>query len=186
MFADSFQFLIDVLFTFFGSLLLLRAHMRWVGIGSSDPLSRFVVQLTNWVVAPLRRIAPPKGRLDIASCLAAYLTAVVSVAALMLIWTMPGLSLGLDLFWLGLLVLARWALNLIIGVTLVLALLSWINPQAPVMPLLNGLSAPFLNPIRRVMPLIGGVDLSPLVLFVIAQLGLIMVRNLYLRTFVFE
>lgn len=184
MLTDSFQFLIDVLFTFFGSILLLRAHMRWVGIGPVESLSRFVYQLSNWLVLPLTKLMPSKGRLDIASLVAAYLTALVSVLALILIWGMPSLGLSLDVLVLALLIVLRWVLNLIVGLTLVQALLSWINPQAPLMPLLYALTAPFLNPIRRVLPLIGGVDLSPMILFVIAQLGLIVLRNLHMQLFI--
>ena len=43
-------------------------------------------------------------------------------------------------------------------------------PYGPIAPVLNALTAPFLNPIRRYLPLLGGIDLSPLVVFVLAQL----------------
>ena len=51
------------------------------------------------------------------------------------------------------------------------AVLSWVAPDGPLSGLLNALTFPFLRPIRRVLPPIGGVlDLSPLVVIVIAQL----------------
>jgi YggT family protein len=72
----------------------------------------------------------------------------------------------------------KWALNLIIWMTILMALLSWLNPQSPAMPLLYQLTAPFLEPLRRVLPRMGGIDLSPILLFVIVQVLLMVVTRL--------
>jgi len=61
---------------------------------------------------------------------------------------------------------------LVIGITLVSAVLSWVNPHTPLMPVVQALSEPFLRPIRRFVPLIANVDLSPIVLFILCQLVL--------------
>ncbi len=45
------------------------------------------------------------------------------------------------------------------------AVLSWVNP-APMMPLLQALTAPMLDPIRRILPRTS-IDFSPLVLLLI-------------------
>lgn len=55
--------------------------------------------------------------------------------------------------------------------------MSWINPYAPLMGLFQSLTGPFLNPIRRVLPTLGGLDFSPLVLIIIAQVGLMIVAR---------
>ena len=44
--------------------------------------------------------------------------------------------------------------------------------MSPVYRLLGTLIDPFLRPIRRFMPRIGGFDLSPVVLFIVANLVL--------------
>ena len=62
---------------------------------------------------------------------------------------------------------------LLIGVILIQAVISWVNPYAPLAPLFNALTGPFLRPFRRLVPLIGNVDLSPLLALVAAQLLLI-------------
>jgi YggT family protein len=61
----------------------------------------------------------------------------------------------------------------LIVLLLVYAVLSWVQPGAPVMGTLDRLCAPLLRPIRRVVPQIGGVDLSVLVLIVLLQVALI-------------
>ena len=72
-----------------------------------------------------------------------------------------------------------WRLGAIgAGVMVLMALLSWLNPQSPAMPLLYQLTAPFLEPLRRVLPRMGGIDLSPILLFVIVQVLLMVVTRL--------
>ena len=36
-------------------------------------------------------------------------------------------------------------------------------------PFVRALNAPLLNPLRRVIPLLGGLDISPMVLFLLLQ-----------------
>ena len=77
----------------------------------------------------------------------------------------------------GLEQIVKCALNLVIWLTILMALLSWLNPRSPAMPLLYQLTAPFLNPLRRVLPQLGGIDLSPILLFVIVQILLMVVTR---------
>ena len=77
----------------------------------------------------------------------------------------------------ALLTVVKWALNLVIWMTILMALLSWLNPRSPAMPILYQLTAPFLNPLRRIIPNLGGIDLSPILLFVIVQVLLMIVTR---------
>jgi YggT family protein len=45
------------------------------------------------------------------------------------------------------------------------------------MPVLQTLTAPLLDPIRRILPNLGGLDLSPLVLLVLAQLCMMVLQR---------
>jgi YggT family protein len=45
------------------------------------------------------------------------------------------------------------------------------------MPILYQLTAPFLDPLRKIMPRFGGIDLSPILLFVIVQVLLMVVTR---------
>ena len=55
-------------------------------------------------------------------------------------------------------------------VVLVSALLTWLQPNAPLAPVIHALADPFLDPIRRFVPTIGGIDLSPVILFLALNL----------------
>lgn len=51
------------------------------------------------------------------------------------------------------------------------------KPARPVMPVLHTLTAPLLDPIRRLLPNLGGLDLSPLVLLVLAQIAIMFLQH---------
>ncbi|NLD67476.1 MAG: YggT family protein [Limnobacter sp.] len=165
-----------------GSLLaiacLLRAYMNRVGIGSRNQIGQFILAVTDWLVRPLRRLVPAGGRLDWASIVAALL--VSSVLAFLFVSMFGarqvpsfGAVLLLSLFW-----LVKWSLWLLTVLVIVQAVLSWVNPYAPIAPTIDALTRPFLAPIRRVVPLIGGVDLSPLVLILGIQVLLTLIQSM--------
>ena len=47
-----------------------------------------------------------------------------------------------------------------------------VNSGPPLMPVIYELSEPFLRPLRRIVPMVANVDLTPLVLFIVCQLVL--------------
>ena len=69
----------------------------------------------------------------------------------------------------------RLAIYLLIGALLLQAVLSWINPYSPLSQPVSELTRPVLRPLQRVLPPIGGIDLSPLIAIVLAQLLLMFV-----------
>ena len=164
-----------------GSLLatacVLRLWMVWLGLGLRDPVGHFVFTFTEWLVRPLRAIAPRRGHLDVSCLLAAMLLSVVLAAIFVMLFSLRTPSFGavvlLAVTW-----LARWALWLMIGALLLQVILSWVNPQAPIAPMLHMLTEPLLAPIQRRLPRLGGVDLSPLVLVLLGQIGLSLLQAL--------
>ncbi|MFU1912293.1 YggT family protein [Bordetella avium] len=179
MIGDIFGFIIDILFTLFGAALLLRAWMHAVRLHPFNPLARTIYQCTNWLVLPLRRVIPATERVDWSSLFAAWLAALVffillTVAAFGALPSASGLP---RILLVALLTEVRWALNLIVWLTLIQAVLSWVNPMSPIMPLLQTLSAPILNPIRRILPRTS-IDFSPLVVLLLAQVLIMLLTRL--------
>lgn len=159
------RFLIETLSLLLGVALLTRALVNWIGLPARNPLAQFVIALTDWLVRPLRRVLPPMGRLDTASVMAAYLVAVLSIVLAQLL-LLPALALDRAAVG-GLIKLVQWTLSGLIWLAVLYALLSWINPQAPIAPAVAALMRPFLAPFRRLIPLVGGVDLSPMALVLV-------------------
>jgi len=182
MLSQILRFLLDTLFGFFVFVLLARFYLQLLRAPFRNPLGQFVTALTNWLVLPARRLIPGMFGLDLASFLLAWLMEALLLFLLYLLkWGSLGLAPGVlvgALFSLALLELARFSLYLLIGVILIQAVISWVNPYAPLAPLFNTLTAPFLRPFRRLIPPIGNVDLSPLFALVAAQLLLIPIEYL--------
>lgn len=171
MFSDIARLLIDAAAAIFGAALLLRLYMNWLGLPARNPLSQFVLALTDWLVQPLRRVIPPFGRIDLASLVAVLVLAFVAIVLSNLVVT--GLA-----YWDGAAIRApftvlRWALNLVFWLTLLHVVLSWVNPQAPIAPAVSMLLRPFLAPFQRIIPLIGGLDLSPVALILVVNILLL-------------
>jgi YggT family protein len=184
MFGEIFRFLFDTLFTLFGAALIARAWMHAVHMHTINPVARFIYQATNWLVNPLRRLIPVRGAVDWATLVAAWLTALVY---LLLMWvTSLGMIIPLSALPMALgisfLTVVKWVFNLVVWVTLAQAILSWVNPAAPLMPVLQTLTDPLLDPIRRVLPR-AGIDFSPLVLLVLAQVGLMIITRVTYTAF---
>jgi YggT family protein len=176
MLVDIARLILDIAAALLGSLLVLRAYMGWLGMPGRNPLAQFTLALTQWIVGPISRLLPRRGRIDWASLVAALIVAAVFVSLLLLLLGLP-LSPLLVLAGAGLQVL-RWALYMAMWLTILYAILSWVNPQAPIAPALAMLVRPFLAPIQRVLPLVGGVDLSPIVLIVLINVALMVLGRL--------
>ena len=178
MFGEIARFLLNTIFTLFGAALILRAWMQVVRLPPFNPVSNAIFQATNWLVLPLRHALPKPKRVDIASIVAALFAAIIFVVAMVAIAGVDPLQVAPILAMVALLTLIKWALNLVIWLTILMALLSWLNPNSPAMPILYQLTAPFLNPLRRVIPNLGGIDLSPILLFVIVQVLLMVITRM--------
>ena len=180
MLGDILRFLINILFTLFGAALLLRAWVHAVRLHPFNPLARVVYQATNWLIVPLRRVIPAGSRIDWTSLVAAWLAALVFFVLMVLVSAgqLPPLQLLPAMLLTALFTTVRWALNLIIWLTLIQAVLSWVNPMSPMMALLQTLTAPLLDPIRRLLPRTA-IDFSPLAVLILAQIGIMILTRFY-------
>ncbi len=161
-------YLIDVVAGFFVYMLLARFYFQWLRVPFRNPLGQFIVAVTNWMVAPARRVIPSLGGLDLASLLLAFVVQALGQWAKLAI-------VGIEPNVVGLLALAatellRYSLHILVFAVIVQAIMSWVSPYNELTPAFDGLTRPFLAPIRRFLPPLGGIDLSPLVLLVILQI----------------
>lgn len=177
MLATALAFLIDVVFGLLTYALLLRLVMQLMRAPFRNPLGQALMALTDWAVKPLRKLLPGWRGVDWASVLAVYLSQFLWLAALHAALG-TGFSLAGPLLpFLALaavIALLKALLWLAIIVVFVQAILSWVAPDGPLAGVLNALTFPLLRPVRRIVPPIGGtLDLSPLIVIVLAQLVLI-------------
>lgn len=181
MLAQIFLFVLDAVCGFMTLALLVRFAMQWARVPFRNQLGQFIVAVTDWMVRPARRLIPGLFGIDMASLLLAWLWQVVfqGIAlgfsgVLLAVSPTPTLVVAL----LALLDVAKISLYLVIGAVIVSAVFSWVNPYAPLAEVLNTLTRPLLRPFRRFIPPVGGVDLSPLALLLLLQIGLFVIANL--------
>lgn len=177
MITQALLFLTQTLGNLFIIAVLLRFLMQMFRVPFKNSFAQFIVAVTNFAVRPLRRVIPGLFGQDWASLLVALIVEFLVVLIGYWLIDFP-IALAGSKVWsifLGLSVVRLFSLMLylLIGLAVVGAVLSWINPYSALMPVVSQLTEPFLRPIRRVVPLIANVDLSPLVLIVILQLLLI-------------
>jgi YggT family protein len=171
------QFLIETFAGLVTFVLLLRLVLQWSRADFRNPIARAVLQLSNPLVLPLRRIVPSLGRLDSATALALLL--VLTAKLLVLQWLLEGLTITpLRLLMQVVVQLAQSVLHLYLWAIMLHALLSMLAPdsRSPGQSMLYSLCEPVLRPIRRKVPSIAGLDLSPLWALIAIQVALIVLR----------
>src|SRR3989442_13663847 len=176
MLYDALRFLIIIVFGLLVYAVLLRFLMQWLRAPFRNPLGQAVSALTDWAVKPVRRVVPGYRGYDWASLLLAWLLQALWLAALM---TMTGGAVSGTLAGLvavlAVVELVKATLWIIIIAVFLQALLSWVAPDGPLAGVLNALTFRVLTPVRRVVPPLGGtLDLSPLIVIVLAQLVLML------------
>jgi YggT family protein len=177
MISQTLVFVLETLFGLFTLAALTRFYAQAFRAPFRNPLTDFVIALTDFLVKPLRKVLPGALGLDLASLVTAWLAQVVFLGIKVALLAPAVLSS--PSFWPGVLIWAlvcvlRLSLYLLIGVVIVQAVLSWVGRYHPLMPFFEALSRPFLRPLRRIIPLVGGVDLSPLVLLIAIQVVLML------------
>lgn len=176
MIAGALEFLLTTLGNLFVIAVLLRFAMQLARVSFRNPFAQFIVALTDFAVKPLRRVIPGLFGMDLASLFVAWVIEFGVVAGGYWLSGFPfalagggawGVMLGLSLVR-----LLSLAVYLVIGLTMVRAVLSWMNNFSPLTPVVIELTEPFLRPLRRFIPLVANVDLTPIVLFLICQMVL--------------
>lgn len=160
-------FVIDTLFTLAVYVFLLRFLLQLARADFRNPLAQAILQLTGWLVTPLRRILPPIGKIDTASLVA--VGAVQLVATTVTFWLLAGVwGPAAPLLVLALRQLTVAVLQLYTFVVFLYALLSFVAPgvYSPAVQLLAALAEPLLQPVRRLLPAVAGLDLSPLAVII--------------------
>ena len=160
--ARALTYLISTVFDLYIVSVLLRLLLQWVRADFYNPLSQFLVKITNPALIPLRRVIPSIGKLDTAAVVLAVLLEFTSLVIISLINSFPlNWPQLLALAFTKLLMAVLWLYFFLI---LAVVILSWLGGrvQHPIVPLMYQLTEPVLRPFRKLIPPLGGIDLSPL------------------------
>lgn len=176
---NPFIFLIDTIFSIYIAIMLLRFILQQVGADFYNPISQFVVKLTQPLVVIARRFIPSIKKIDSATL--ALVLALILIKTIVL-FSIAGYPINASqLIIKSFYDLISLSFDIFIVALFVQAILSWVNPDPhhPVSNLLYNLTLPILRPIKKYIPPVGGIDLSTLV----ALIGLMFIKRLVLQLF---
>lgn len=172
-------YLVQTLLSLYLLAMLLRFLLQLVKADFYNPISQFLVKVTNPLVLPLRRVIPGFGGLDIASLVLALLLQLAGIIALLLV---NGLGLP------NILIMLLWSVLGVVGLLvniyffslLAMIILSWVAPGSnhPAIYLLFQITEPVMAPFRKALPPMGGMDFSPILMFILINIIQIALRHM--------
>ena len=173
-------FLVESLFSLYIGAVLLRFLLAWARANFYNPLSQFLVKVTNPALVPLRRMIPALGKIDTA---AVVLALGLTLLKVWLLAALQGVSAGVGaLVVYSVLELLRTVIWIYIVAMIIQAVMSWVGNSYgnPLADLLDSLTDPLLRPIRNVIPTVGMIDISPLIAILLLNVMLILLQSVRL------
>ncbi len=175
---EALAFIVNTIFSLICFLFLARLILQASRADFYNPISQGIIKATDPLLKPLRLVLPGYRNFDFASLVGAWL---VQALAVVILVSLAGRGAQLDV--LGVLLLSLYkVLYLLLYIyffaILFVIVLSFIAPGSyhPAAILLAQITEPVLAPARRLLPPMGGLDFSPIIVFMV----LILVRDFLL------
>lgn len=163
--------IVQPLFSLAMLLIAVRFLAQLCGVSGYNPISMTLRRVTNVIVLPLSRLLPSGNRFSPGALVALILIQVVFIA---LMFTLEG---RLDAF--NVLQALIWAaigcasllVNIIFYSVIAMIVVSFLAPQSsnPAVEFIWELTEPVMAPLRRILPPMGGLDFSPIILFIVLK-----------------
>lgn len=170
MLADIVITILLIASTFYMTIILLRFLLQLARADFYNPISQFVVKATNPPLRPLRRFIPGWGAIDGAALVLAVIIQAITFLLILVALNggLPGINPVTLLVWAALNVLGL-IVKIYFWSVIAVVVVSWIAPQSghPAIQLVAQITEPVMKPVRSVMPSMGGLDLSPIIVFLI-------------------
>ena len=163
-------FVVQTLGSLYLLVVLLRFILQLVRANFYNPICQFIVKATQTLLKPMRRVIPSIFGLDMSSLVLAILVQMVVFAIVLTLSYIPFNILGL-LLW-SIIGVTALFLKVFFFAMIISVILSWVAPgsTSPGAELVNQITEPALAPFRRFLPNLGGLDISPILAFMIIQL----------------
>jgi len=167
--------LVSTLGTLFMMAVLLRFLLQISRADFYNPITQMVVRFTDPGVQLFRRFIPGFKGVDFATLVFAVVVESLLICVLIFLagFDLPGL--GLVLTW-AVAGIINFILDIYFWALLISIVSSFIAPfsEHPALVLVRQLTEPIMAPFRRLLPSMGGLDLSPIFVFLAIQILKIM------------
>lgn len=175
---NALYFLVDTFSRLYLLTFLLRIMLQVARADFYNPISQFILRVTNPLVVPARRLLPSLRSFDLPTLVVLI---VVQMAVALLLLALRGVtpSIGV-LVWFTVFALIRLTISTYFICILVYVVLSWLAQAtySPIAMLLGQIVEPMLRPARRLIPPIGGIDVSPMIVMILLMAVSIAVNDL--------
>ncbi len=178
-------FLIDTLLGLLSLALLLRFYFQLLRVPYYNSVSQFLIAVTDFMVRPARRFIPGWGGMDMSTLVLAWLLESIILTS---VYVMQGYDFDANIIFslgvmglLGMVSIVKTTLYIILVTIIMQAVLSWVNPNSPLAPLLDSFTRPFLMIFRKRIAPIANVDLSPLFVLIVIQVLLMIVAGFHME-----
>lgn len=149
-------------------LIAIRFLAQLCGVNPYNPISTGVRKVTDPLVAPINRLIPAGKRLNLGAlvalifCQTAYIGVMLAIVS-----RFDAFNLIQALIWSALGV-AGLLINIVFYSVLAIIVVSFLAPQSnhPAVEFVWQLTEPVMAPLRNLIPPIGGLDFSPILLFI--------------------
>ncbi len=157
-------------------IVLLRFLLQVARADFYNPLSQYIAKATNPALLPLRRVIPGLFGLDLACIVLALAVQFVTVFLCLL---MAGVFNPLTALLWSVLGIASMVTYIYFICMIAMIILSWVAPQTrhPAAMLAMQLVQPLGAPIQRLLPAMGGIDISPIFVFLFLQIVRMLIGN---------
>ena len=160
--------IVQPLFSLAMLLIAVRFLAQLCGVSGYNPISMTLRRVTNIIVLPLSRLLPSGNRFSPGALLALILIQVVFIALMFgLVGQLDAFNVLQALIW-SALGAAGLLVSIIFYSVIAMIVVSFLAPQSshPAVDFIWELTEPIMAPLRQVLPPMGGLDFSPIILFI--------------------
>ena len=160
--------IVQPLFSLAMLLIAVRFLAQLCGVSGYNPISMTLRRVTNVIVLPLSRLLPSGNRFSPGALLALILIQVVFIALMLgLVGQLDAFNVLQALIW-SALGAAGLLVSIIFYSVIAMIVVSFLAPQSshPAVEFIWELTEPVMAPLRQVLPPMGGLDFSPIILFI--------------------
>ena len=160
-------FLVRTLSDLYVLAFVMRFIFQLIRMSYDNPLAQAVVQITNPLVVPARRMLPSVRGIDLPTLIVIVALECVSTLLLLLILRyVPTVPQFVFVVLLRLVSLTLW---FYIFTLILYVVVSWLagGTYHPMMSVLSEIVSPILRPVRRLLPPMSGFDLSPMLVTIV-------------------
>ena len=160
--------IVQPLFSLAMLLIAVRFLAQLCGVNGYNPISMTLRHVTNVIVLPLSRLLPSGNRFSPGALLALILIQVAFIALMFgLVGQLDAFNVLQALIWSGL-GAAGLLVSIIFYSVIAMIVVSFLAPQSshPAVEFIWELTEPVMAPLRQVLPPMGGLDFSPIILFI--------------------